>query len=50
MTTAEIEAELRAHMEEERIRQEQEKLAQAEAERAAGQAGEPEKAHKGINN
>ena len=50
MTTAEIEAELRAHMEEERIRKEQEKLAQAEAERAAGQAGEPEKAHKGINN
>ena len=50
MTTAEIEAELRVHMEEERIRKEQEKLAQAEAERAAGQAGEPEEAHKGINN
>ena len=50
MTTAEIEAELRAHMEQERIRKEQEKLAQAEAERAAGRAIEPDEAHKGINN
>ncbi len=38
MTTAEIEAELRAVMEQERLRREQEELARAEAERAAEEA------------
>ena len=42
MTTAEIEAELRAVMEEERKRKEQEMLANAEAERAAREAREME--------
>lgn len=42
MTTAEIEAELRAVMEEERQRKEQEMLANAEAERAAREAREME--------
>ena len=46
MTTAEIEAELRAVMEQERLRKEQEQRAQAEAERAAEQARiMEEKAH-----
>lgn len=46
MTTAEIEAELRAVMEQERLRKEQEERAQAEAERAAEQARiMEEKAH-----
>lgn len=46
MTTAEIEAELRAVMEQERLRREQEQLARAEAERAAEQARiMEEKAH-----
>ncbi len=46
MTTAEIEAELRAVMEQERLRREQEALAQAEAERAAEEARiMEEKAH-----
>ena len=42
MTTAEIEAELRAVMEQERLRKEQEKQAEAEAERAAEMAREAE--------
>jgi uncharacterized membrane protein len=37
MTTAEIEAELRAVMEQERLKREQERLAQTEAEKAAGE-------------
>ena len=46
MTTAEIEAELRAVMEQERLRKEQEELARAEAERAAEEARiMEEKAH-----
>lgn len=46
MTTAEIEAELRAVMEQERLKKEQEKLARAEAERAAEEARiMEEKAH-----
>lgn len=46
MTTAEIEAELRAVMEQERLRREQERIAQAEAERAAEEARiMEEKAH-----
>ena len=46
MTTAEIEAELRAVMEQERLRKEQERIAQAEAERAAEEARiMEEKAH-----
>lgn len=46
MTAAEIEAELRAVMEQERIRKEQEELAAAEAQRAAREAEEMEwKAH-----
>ncbi|MCD7737199.1 MAG: D-alanyl-D-alanine carboxypeptidase, partial [Lachnospiraceae bacterium] len=46
MTTAEIEAELREVMEQERLRKEQEELAAAEAERAAREAEEMEwKAH-----
>lgn len=46
MTTAEIEAELRAVMEQERLRKEQERIAQAEAERAAEKARiMEEKAH-----
>lgn len=40
MTTAEIEAELRAGMEQERLRREQERFAQEAAERAAGEKGE----------
>ncbi|MCD8023553.1 MAG: D-alanyl-D-alanine carboxypeptidase [Lachnospiraceae bacterium] len=43
MTTAEIEAELRAVMEQERLRREQEALAAAEAERAAKEAEEMER-------
>ncbi len=46
MTTAEIEAELRAVMEQERLKKEQEELARAEAERAAEEARiMEEKAH-----
>lgn len=46
MTAAEIEAELRAVMEQERMRKEQEELARAEAERAAEEARQmEEKAH-----